>query len=54
MKIFIKLLVWIFFIVCMVSPVSIALTFSVGGKIATILSGVWGLSCGFIVTKLVL
>lgn len=54
MKVLFKLLLFIFLVFCMVSPVSIALTFSIGGKVATILSGVWGLSCGFIARKLVL
>lgn len=54
MKIFIKILEWILLVVCMVAPVSIALAFSVGGHVATILSAVWGFPCGFIATKLVL
>ena len=54
MNIFLQILEWILFVVCMVAPVSIALTFSIGGKVATILSGVWGLPCGFIAAKLIL
>ena len=53
MKVFLKMLSWILFVICMVSPISIALTISIGGKLATILSGVWGLPCGFIATKLI-
>ena len=54
MKTFIKILQWILFVVCMVAPVSIALTFSIGGYLATMLSAIWGFPCGFIATKLVL
>lgn len=54
MKTFLQILEWILFVVCMVAPVSIALTFSIGGKVATLLSAVWGFPCGFIATKLVL
>ena len=54
MKVFLKMLIWLFIVICLVIPVSISLTFSIGGKVATILSGVWGLGCGFIATKLVL
>lgn len=54
MKTFIKILEWILFVVCMVAPVAIALTFSIGGYVATMLSAIWGFPCGFIATKLVL
>lgn len=54
MKTFLQILEWILFVVCMVSPVSVALTFSIGGKLATLLSAVWGFPCGFIATKLIL
>ena len=54
MKVYLKMLMWILCVVCLVTPVSILLTFSIGGKLATILSAVWGLGCGYIATKLVL
>lgn len=54
MRIFLQILEWILFVVCMVAPISIALTFSIGGNVATLLSAVWGFPCGFIATKLIL
>ena len=54
MKIFLKLLMWFLLVLCLTIPVSISLSFSIGGKVATLLSAVWGLGCGFIATKLVL
>ena len=51
MKIFIKILKWLFLVMSMTVPVSVCLTASIGGPVATILSAVWGLPCGFIATK---
>ena len=54
MTTFLKFLLWLFLVVCMVTPVSIALSFSIGTPVSTILSAVWGFACGFVATKLVL
>lgn len=53
MKTFIKILEWLLLDICMVAPVCIAITFSIGGVVATALCAVWGFPCGYIATKLI-
>lgn len=54
MKTFLKILLWLFLILCLVTPISILLSNCCDYPKSAILSSVWGLACGFIATKLVL
>ena len=54
MTAFIEFVIWLLLIICMVMPVSFAITASIGGTMATILSAMWGLACGVISMRIIL
>ena len=54
MKVFLKMLLWLFIVICLVTPISVLVSKCFQLPISTILSAIWGLPCGFIAIKLVL
>ena len=49
-----KILLWLFIVLCLITPISFLVSSYFEMPISGILSAIWGLVSGFIATKLVL
>lgn len=54
MKVFLKILLWLFLALCLITPISCLVSHCFEQPISAILSALWGFPCGVISTKLVL